>query len=81
MINLTLAIDEQVLRRARIRAMQRGTSVNALVRDYIFRLAGESEAAAGVEEFLRIVSGAGASSGPEGRAWTRDDLHDRASER
>ncbi|MGH3154339.1 MAG: DUF6364 family protein [Streptosporangiaceae bacterium] len=81
MTNVTLAIDEQVLRRARIRAMQRGTSVNALVRDYIARLAGESEAADGVAEFLGIVSGAGASSGPEGRTWTREDLHDRAHDR
>lgn len=81
MTNVTLAIDEQVLRRARIRAMQLGTSVNALVRDYISRLAGESEAAAGVAEFLQAVSGAGASSGPGGRTWTRDELHDRAHDR
>ncbi|HEY2078087.1 MAG TPA: DUF6364 family protein [Streptosporangiaceae bacterium] len=77
MTNLTLAIDEQILRRARMHAMQRGTSVNALVRDYIARLAGESEAADGVAEFLSLVSGAGASSGRGGRTWTRDDLHDR----
>jgi plasmid stability protein len=75
--NLTLTIDEQVLRRARIRAMQHGTSVNALVRDYITRLAGESEAADGVAEFLGIVSGSGASSGQGGRRWTREELHDR----
>jgi hypothetical protein len=81
MTNLTLAIDELILRRARIRAMQRGTSVNALVRDYITRLAGESEAADGAAEFLRIVSGADASSGPGGRTWTRDELHDRGHER
>lgn len=81
MTNLTLAIDERVLRRARIRAMQQGTSVNALVRDYITRLAGESDAAEGVAEFLQIVSGAGASSGARGRAWSRDELHDRARDR
>ena len=57
--------------------MQQGTSVNALVRDYITRLAGESEAAEGVAEFLRIVSEAGASSGPGGRTGTRDELQDR----
>lgn len=79
--NLTLAVDERILRRARIRAMQRGTSVNALVRDYIARLAGESEAVEGAAEFLRIVSGAGASSGDAGRAWTRDELHERRHDR
>lgn len=81
MTNLTLVIDEQVLRRARIRAMEQGTSVNALVRDYIARLAGESEAAEGVAEFLRIVSGAGAGSGSRGRSWSREELHDRARDR
>jgi hypothetical protein len=77
MTNLTLVVDDQVLRRARIRAMEQGTSVNALVRAYIARLAGESEAAEGVAEFLRIVSGAGAGSGSRGRSWSRDELHDR----
>ncbi|MBO0832557.1 MAG: MerR family transcriptional regulator [Actinobacteria bacterium] len=78
MAKLTLAIDEQVLRRARIRAMEQGTTVNALVREYIARLAGESKAAEGVAEFLRIVSGAGAGSGSRGRSWSGEGLHDRA---
>ncbi|HBW19008.1 MAG: DUF6364 family protein [Streptosporangiaceae bacterium] len=77
MTNLTLSVDDQLLQRARIRAMQQGTSVNALVRDYIARLAGQSAAAEGVAEFLEAVSAAGASSGPGGRAWTRDELHER----
>jgi plasmid stability protein len=77
MTNLTLAVDEETLRKARIRAMQRGTSVNALVRDYLSRLAGESQAAEGIAEFRAAVAGAGAGSGPAGRAWTRDELHER----
>jgi plasmid stability protein len=77
MTNLTLAVDEETLRKARIRAMQRGTSVNALVRDYLSRLAGESQAAEGIAEFQAAVGGAGASSGPAGRTWTRDELHER----
>jgi plasmid stability protein len=77
MTNLTLAVDEETLQKARIRAMQRGTSVNALVRDYLSRLAGESQAAEGVAEFQAAVDGAGASSGPDGRAWTRDELYER----
>jgi hypothetical protein len=81
MTNLTLVVDEQILRRARIRAMEQGTSVNALVREYIARLAGESEAGEGVAEFLRIVSGTGAGSGSRGRNWSRDELHDRTRNR
>jgi hypothetical protein len=55
--------------------LEQGTSVNSLVREYIARLAGESEAAEGLAEFLRIVSGAGADSGSRGRSWGRDELH------
>lgn len=75
MSNLTLVIDDDVLRRARIRALEQGTSVNALVRDYLTRVAGDSEAAQGIAEFLAAVQGAGAGSG--GRSWTRDELYDR----
>ena len=35
MANLTLAIDEDLLRRARVRAAGQGTSVNAVVRDLL----------------------------------------------
>lgn len=74
MTNVTLSVDAQVLRRARIRAMQQGTSVNAMIRDYLERIAGESSAAAGIAEFLDIA--AQARAGSEGRSWTRDELHD-----
>lgn len=75
MSNLTLVIDDDVLRRARIRALEQGTSVNALVRDYLASIAGESAAAQGMTEFLEAVQGVGAGSGE--RAWDRDELHDR----
>ncbi len=75
MANLTLVVDEDVLQRARVRALQQGTSVNALVRAYLARVAGESEASQGMDEFFTAVTGAGAGSG--GRAWTRDELYDR----
>jgi plasmid stability protein len=74
MTNVTLSVDDQVLRRARIRALQQGTSVNALIRDYLERIAGESPAAAGIAEFLDIAAQARAASG--GRSWTRDELYD-----
>lgn len=75
MTNVTLTVDEDILRRARIRALQQGTSVNSLVREYLARVAGESEAAEGINEFFSAVAGSGAGSG--GRTWTRDELHER----
>ena len=39
MKNITVSVDEEVHRLARIRAAERDTSVSALVRDYLRRLA------------------------------------------
>jgi hypothetical protein len=77
MTNLTLTVDEETLRKARIRALELGTSVNALVREYLGRLAGRSTAAEGIAEFFEATEGARAGGGPEGRTWTRDELYDR----
>ncbi|MBO0802462.1 MAG: hypothetical protein J2P25_05240 [Nocardiopsaceae bacterium] len=75
MTNLTLTIDEDILRRTRIRALELGTSVNAMVRDYIRQVAGDSTAAEGIAEFFEATRGAGAGSGTEGRSWIRDDVY------
>ena len=77
MANLTLTIDEDLLRRARIRALERGTSVNAVVRDSLEGYAeGEQETAA-LQAFGALADRARVSSGPGGRSWTRDEIHDR----
>ena len=76
MANLTLAIDDEVLRRARIRALEQGTSVNALLREYLDAFSGvRAERIQAVEAFLRIMRESGARMGE--KTWTRDDLHDR----
>lgn len=74
--NLTITIDEESLKRARMRALQEGTSVNALLRAFLESYAGvrrEQQAAAG-----RIVALSRTSKSRRGgRTWTRDDLHER----
>ncbi len=77
MANLTLTIDEDALKRARIRALEEGTSVNAVVRDYIERYARDESERSALQELAAIAKRSTASSGPEGRTWTRDDLYDR----
>lgn len=77
MTNLTLSVDEDTLRKARIKALEQGTSVNALVREYLKQLAGRSAAAEGVTEFFAATKGAGAGSGTEGRSWSRAELYER----
>ena len=41
MKNITVSIDEEVHRRARIRAAEDGTSVSAAVREFLIRWSGE----------------------------------------
>jgi hypothetical protein len=73
--NLTLHLDADVIRRARIVAAKRGTSVSALAAKQLAELVDEDErferARARAEAVL-------AKSVPRGgRSWTRDDLYDR----
>ena len=49
MRNITVSIDDEVHRRARIRAAERGTSVSAAVREFLIRWSGEET------EFDRLV--------------------------
>lgn len=75
--NLTLTIEEEVLKRARIRALEEGTSVNALVRAHLERYARDDDQRAALREFVALSQRSAASSGDQGRTWTRDDLYDR----
>jgi len=75
--NITLTIDDDVLRRARIRALEQHTSVNALVRGYLAAFGGHSPASEGIAAFLSLAERTSASSGAQGRSWTRDDAHQR----
>jgi plasmid stability protein len=77
MANLTLSLDDEVLRRARIRALEQGTSVNAIVRDYLEAFAGDSAAAGGLRAFLDLTESVAAGSGETGRSWSREDAHAR----
>lgn len=77
MANLTITVDEAVLQRARARALEAGTSVNAVLNEYLTHYAGPDQAARALARFLDIASEIQAGSGPQGRRWTRDELYDR----
>jgi hypothetical protein len=75
-MNLTITVDDDVLKRARLRALQEDTSVNAVLRSFLEAYAG----AAGREQAaiadliaLSLESTAGRGSA----SWTRDELHER----
>ena len=75
MTNLTLTIDETKLRKARILALERGTSVNAMVREFIEKLVDEgAPELTRAEQFIRIIEqGKFAATGPR---MTREDMYD-----
>jgi hypothetical protein len=77
--NLTLALDEDLVRRARRKAAERGTTLNAIVRDYLESLVGPSPAEEGIAMVLDLAAQSPFSVGERGIAWTRDELHDRSN--
>lgn len=76
MANLTLAIDDELLRRARIRALESGTSVNAAVRDFLISYTGTSQQDATVRTLITLAADSGASSEEGERSWTREDIYE-----
>lgn len=73
MKNVTLSVDEAVLRTVRLYAAERGSTVNALVREFLNGLAGKEDRAR-----RRIVELSARSTARIGsRTWTREDLHER----
>jgi hypothetical protein len=76
MANLTLKIDDKLLQRARIRALEQGTSVNELVRNYLSQYAvPRKDRIRAFRRFLEIAEEAKAGSG--GRKLKREELYDR----
>ena len=79
MANLTITVDDRLLKEARMRALEDGTSVNALLRSYLERYAGVGDTDVALAGFARLARSSVASSGLGGRTWTRDELHDRTA--
>lgn len=77
MANLTIVVDDRLLKRARMRALEDGTSVNAVLRDYLAAYVGETGAREALAQYATLAEAAVASSGPDGRTWTREDAHER----
>ena len=74
-MNLTLSIDDEIIRSARRRAEAMGTRVNELVRDYLEQLAGKSDPNANAAEFEKLSRMAKGNS--RGWKFNRQELHER----
>ena len=76
MKNVTIALDESLIREARRIAADRSTTLNAMIREFLQQLAErESHAVQARRRIVELCRESRAEVGPRNR--TRDDLHER----
>jgi len=73
LMNLTIAVDDDLLERARELARKRGVSLQELLRDQLRTLTGERSGADVAEELLELMATHPGRSG--GRSWRREDAY------
>lgn len=75
-MNLTITADEQTIRKARIRALNENTSVNAVVNAFLREYAQEADKQKDALQRFAAASGSVHSrTGDVGRGWARDDAY------
>jgi hypothetical protein len=74
--NITLAVDEDVLKSVRRYAAERDTTVNALVRSHLESIAQQARRAKGARRrLLDLVDRSRGDMGEQG--WSREKLYER----
>jgi hypothetical protein len=73
-MNVSLALDERLVVRAREKAASLGKSLEQVIGDYLERLAGSDDPDRSIEEFRRL-SGSGHA---RGLRFDRDQIHERS---
>lgn len=80
MKNITLKIDETTYRKAKIRAASEGTSISAMVRDFLNKQADaeveqENRRIAALDEIYQIAKARGRSRTSPLKALTREEIY------
>ena len=79
MKNITLAIDDEVLEKVRAYAAEQKTTVNAIVRQHLEKLATENDRHAEARrQLLRLARSSRGRLAPD-YVWNREELYDRAA--
>lgn len=73
--NLTIQLDEDLVKRAKVLAARRGTSVSTLVALQLERLIEDDERYEDAQQRARRLLAGAAPRG--GRRWRRDELYER----
>ena len=77
MANLTITVDEDTLKRARMRALEEDTSVNAVLREYLEEYAGRrQEQLEAARRIIKASSESRSGCGPGGCKWKREDAYE-----
>jgi plasmid stability protein len=71
-----LTIDDELLKRARIRALEQGTSVNAVVRQFLEAYAGSPEHQEARRRVIAAARRSRAGTPGGGRIWSREELYE-----
>ncbi len=77
MSNLTITVDEATLKKARLRALTEGISVNEVLRKFLESYAGVSAEQAAALEDLMDLSRRARSRHAGTQRWSREELHER----
>lgn len=76
MANLIISIDDEVLRKARIRTLEEGTSLNAILRDVLKTYAGVNKSQ--LVALIAIIKLSEQSTGARGESTiSRESLYER----
>jgi hypothetical protein len=77
MKNITLAVEDDVLEKARIVAAERRTTVNAMVRDFLTEIATRDDKLDKARrDLLELIDNSTGDMGPDWR-WNRDEIYER----
>lgn len=74
-MNITLSVDEELIKKARLFAKAQGKSLNQMIRDHLNQVCQKQDGIAAAAEFMRLVGDGQGDLG--GTSWTRDELHER----
>ena len=80
MANLTIVVDDEILKQARKRALDRGESVNQVLAGKLAEYAlQQNRHRRALRTFVELAQRADSRRGTKrgGRTWTRDGLHER----
>ena len=81
MTSLAINVDPEVLKHARIKALENDESVNQYLAKKLEEYANADTQESHWKEFLDLARASTAGSGSKGRNWTREDLYRERLER